>query len=225
MSFGDGVSFLTWKTKRCVIRYDGTGFRELTSGKFADFNPTFLRDGMNRSVFNRHNSHGKHQCEIFITTIDASPGAEVRVSHPTIKSYEWVYSSLKAGRLSIHRIESEEREVCLLKPNPGGLGEYERVSMPSNRHIHKANISPSETKILYMLECDDDLTSYGDVQIAWARFDAPGLRVYDEQVITDSGPDTVVEYPKWSEDEELIVYDSNKLQGGGPVSTLRVPPR
>jgi len=218
--FGDGVSFLTWKTKLCVINYEGGGFRELTSGEFSDFNPTFMRDGSNRIVFNRHNREGKHECEIFMTTIDASPGDEQKVSHPTINSYEWVYSSLKDGRLFVHRIETEAREVYLLKPNPGGLGEYQRVSMPSNKHIHKANISPSETKITYMLDHDDDWTTYEDVQIAWAKFDAGRLRVYDEQVITKADPNTVVEYPKWSPDEDVIIYDSNKLHGGGLLYQL-----
>lgn len=41
------------------------------------------------------------------------------------------------------------------------------------------------------------------------------LGVYDEQVIAEYDPETVVEYPKWSRDEELIIRDSNKLQKGG----------
>jgi hypothetical protein len=135
-SFGDGVSFLTWTTKLCVVNYEGGGFRELTSGEHADFNPTFMRDGTNTIVFNRYHRETK-TCEIYITTPDASPGDEVKVSHPIIDSYEWVYSSLKDGRLFVHRIETDAREVYLLKPNPGGLGEYQRISMPSNKHIHR----------------------------------------------------------------------------------------
>ena len=219
-SWGDGASFLTWKTKLCVINWNGTGFRELTSGEFSDFNPTFTRDGTNRIIFNRYNRHGTDGCEIFVTTLDASPGDEQKISHPTIDSYEWVYSSLKDGRLFVHRIETKEREVYFLDPNPGSLGEYQRISMPSSKHVHKANISPSETKITYMLDHDDDWTSYEDVQIAWAKLDVPGLRVYDEKTIAERDPKIVVEYPKWNHDETVIIYDSNKLHGGGLLYQL-----
>lgn len=46
------------------------------------------------------------------------------------------------------------------------------------------------------------------------------IRIYDEQVITECDPQTVVEYPKWSRDESLIIYDSNKLHGGGQLYQL-----
>ncbi|MBW2093159.1 MAG: PD40 domain-containing protein, partial [Deltaproteobacteria bacterium] len=213
LTYGDRT-FKTWKTKICVINYDGSGFRELTSGEFTDYNPTFMRDGTNRIVFNRYNRHGMGRCEIYMTTPSASPGEEIKISHPTIPAYEWVYSSLKDGHLFIHRIQSAEREVYLLKPNPGGLGEYQRVSMPTTNYIHKANISPDETKITYMFDNDNNGATYNDVQIAWAKFDPKGPRVYDQKLITPYNLERTDAYPKWSPDGSLIIYHSNRMHNG-----------
>jgi hypothetical protein len=208
-TYGDGT-FETWRTAIHVVNVDGSGVRQLTSGDFADYNPTFLRDGSNRIAFSRYNRTGKRHSEIFLTSSKAEIGAEQRVSHPTIPAYEYVYSSLKDGRLLIHRIESEEREVYLLSPAPGGLGRYERVRMPSNHYVHKLCISPSETKITYMFDNDNNGATYNDVQIAWARFDARSPRVWDQKLITPDDRATIDEYPKWSPDETMVLYDSDK---------------
>ncbi len=212
MTYGDG-SFETWRTALCVIGFDGSNFRQLTSGKYVDYNPTFMRDGTNRIVFNRYNQYGKRNAQIFLTTISGSPGSEQKVSHPTEPSYEWVYTSLKDGRLFVHR----HWKVYLLTINPGGLGTYEEVAMPTTNYFHKANISPSETKITYMFDNDDDGATYNDAQIAWAKLDVKGLRVYDQVLITDKNLDTIEEYPKWNADGTIIYYDSNKAGAGGTL--------
>jgi hypothetical protein len=206
-----GETIVDWKTKICIINYDGSGFRELTSGNYMDANPTFMRDGTNRIIFNRINYPIN---EIYITKLESSPGDEVIVSDPTIP--EWVYSSLKDGRLFIHRFNWDgSRDVFLLKPNPGGLGEYQQISMPTTNYIHKVSISPSETKITYMFDNDNIETTYSDAQIAWAEFDVENLRVYDQKLITKYNASTVEEYPKWNHDETLIIYDSDKSGDGG----------
>jgi len=216
VTYGDG-RFETWRTAICVIGTDGTGFRQLTDGRSADYNPTFMRDDTNRIVFNRYNRTGRRESEIYMTSPGSEIGAERKVSHPTVPAYEWVYSTLKDGRLFVHRIQSQEREVYLLTPKPGGLGQYERVTMPSNQYFHKACISPSETKITYMYDQDNNGATYADARIAWARFDAKALKVHDQKLITPDSPTTIEEYPKWSPDESMVLYDSNKANGGGEI--------
>ncbi len=49
-----GRTFDTWKTKLCVVAADGSGLRELSNGAYADFNPTWTRDGTDRVIFNRY---------------------------------------------------------------------------------------------------------------------------------------------------------------------------
>jgi len=212
-TFGDGT-FETWRTALYVVNTDGSGLRQMTSGDYTDYNPTFMRDGSNRIAFNRYNRIGWRTSEIYLTSPDAKIGAEQRVSHPTVPAYEWVHSSLKDGRLFIHRIQSEEREVYLLTPIPGSLGKYERVQMPSNHFVHKVCISPSETRITYMFDNDNNGATYNDVQIAWAKFDAKSLRVYDQKLVTPDDPATIDEYPKWSPDETMVLYDSDKAAPG-----------
>jgi Tol biopolymer transport system component len=219
LTYGDGT-FESWRTAICVINTDGTGFRQITDGKHSDYNPTFMRDGSNRIAFNRYNDTGKHECKIFLTTVSSKAGEEQQVSHPTISSYEWVYSSLKDGRLFVHRIESAAREVYLLTPNPGGLGKYERVQMPSNQYFHKACISPSESRITYMYDQDNNGATYADARIAWAKFDVKSRRVFDQVLITEVSPKTIEEYPKWSPDESEVLYDSNKARGGGDIHQI-----
>jgi len=41
--------------------------------------------------------------------------------------------------------------------------------------------------------------------------------VYDQKLITDYNLKIEEEYPKWSQDETLVIYDSNKLSGGGDI--------
>lgn len=218
-TYGDGT-FEKWRTAIHVINVDGSGLRKLTSGEFADYNPTFLRDGSNRIAFSRYNQTGKRHSEVFLTTAEAGPGDEQRISHPTIPAYEYVYSSLKDGRLLIHRIETAEREVYLLTPRPGGVGKYERVTMPTNHYVHKLCLSPSETRITYMFDQDNNGATYNDVRIAWARFDAKSLRVWEEKLITPDDPATIDEYPKWSPDETMVLYDSDKAAPGKGVMQI-----
>jgi hypothetical protein len=53
-----GPEFAAWKTRLCTIRVDGTGLRELSAGRWADFNPTWTRDGTNQILFNRYAVRG-----------------------------------------------------------------------------------------------------------------------------------------------------------------------
>jgi hypothetical protein len=218
-TYGDG-SFETWRTAIHVIHADGSGLCRLTSGDYADYNPTFLRDGSKRIAFSRYNRTGRQHSEILLTTPDAEIGAEQLISHPTIPAYEYVYSSLKDGRLLIHRIESLEREVYLLTPAPGGLGTYERVEMPTNHYVHKLCVSPSETRITYMFDNDNNGATYNDVQIAWAKFSAEELRVWDEKLITPDDPATIDEYPKWSPDETMVLFDSDQAAPGRGIMQI-----
>jgi hypothetical protein len=123
-----GAEFAQWKTKLCVIRADGTGLRELTNGSYADFNPTWTRDGTNLIIFNRYAVRGADANDIFFISPTGSVGDEVRVSNPDNR-YEWGFSGLRDGRLFIDRVSwataPPQARSFLLTPNPGGIGTYE----------------------------------------------------------------------------------------------------
>jgi Tol biopolymer transport system component len=208
-----GSAFYLWKTRLCVINSDGTRFRELTDGRFADFNPTWTRDGTNRILFNRYAVRGSDSNDIYWIEPTGSIGNEVMLSNIEGR-YEWVFSGLKDGRLFIDRVNFAATGPArvrsfLLTPNPGGVGTYEEITRPTIKFWHKLSVSPSETKVAYMLDNDDNMSSYEDVVLYYADFDVVTRTVSNPVAITVDDPRSVEEYPRWSADESLIIYDSN----------------
>lgn len=73
-------------TKICVINANGTGFKELTSGKQGDFNLTWIRDGSNKIIFIRYLKKTK-QWQTYMTSPMAKAGEEQLISDST-KTHE-----------------------------------------------------------------------------------------------------------------------------------------
>ena len=93
--------FHVWKAAICVINADGSAFRQLTEGKYADFNPTWTRDGSKKVIFSRYARKGPRHCEVFITSPDAKPGDEQLISEPGFPYFEWAMSALADGRIFV----------------------------------------------------------------------------------------------------------------------------
>ncbi|HVO20603.1 MAG TPA: hypothetical protein VMU15_15195, partial [Anaeromyxobacter sp.] len=96
----------------------------------------------------------------------------------------------------------------LFTPRPGETGVYEEVERPIRRFWHKLSVSPSETKVVYLLDTKENL-SYYDAVVQIADFDAARRTVSNPVSITDPKPTCIHEYPRWSPDEQYVVYDSN----------------
>ena len=205
-----GRGFHTWRTQICVVNIDGTGLRELTNSDFPHFNPTWTRDGSNQIIFNRRSTERGWKNQIFIIPPDGKVGDEQLVSHPSNDFYEWAFSGLKDGRIFIDRKGSDFAKSFLLTPNPGKLGKYEEIKRPTEKLWHKLSVSPSETKVAYMLDNDRKLYTYKDVVIAVADLDIASLRVENQIIITEMNTDYICEYPRWTPDESSVIYDSNR---------------
>ncbi len=209
-----GPEFAQWKTKLCVINANGSGLRELTDGAAADFNHTWTRDGTNMILFNRYAVDHPGSNDIYLTSPTATPGEEVLLSHPD-HDFEWAMSGLSDGRIFIDRIvfpfaAPPKVRSFLMTPNPGGIGHYEELIRPTTKMWHKLSVSPDETKVAYMLDNNDDMSSYADVVLYYADFDKERLVVENPVAITEKSPESVEEYPRWSADGSLIIYDSNR---------------
>ena len=208
-----GQTFADWKTKLCVIGTDGSGLRELSEGRYADFNPTWTRDGTNRIILNRYAVGGSDRNDVYLMPPDGRPGDEVLVSNPANR-YEWGFSGLVDGRLFVDRVSwstgAPVARSFLLTPRPGGIGVYQEIARPTTQLWHKLSVSPSETKVAYMLDFDGDMSTYKDVVLYYADFDARRLVVSNPVPITGNDPNDICEYPRWSADESLILYDSNR---------------
>lgn len=209
-SLHEGNGFHTFRTKICVINTDGSGYRELTSGQYPDFNPTWTRDATKQILFNRYAKDGSGLMQIYRISPNGSPGDENLVSDPQYLYYEWACSGLKDGRIFVDRLDASGAKSYLLTPNPGQAGTYEEITRPTNLPWHKLTVSPSETRVAYMLDNDGDVRTYNDSVICFADFDLNTLTISNQVQITNYNIKYVDQYPSWSPDENLIIYDSGK---------------
>jgi hypothetical protein len=204
-----GADFKDWRSMICVINADGTGFRELTPADLPNFNPTWTRDGSNRIIFNRFSPTGDSSNQVYWTLPTAVPGDEELLSDPDTLCFEWANSGLRDGRIFVDRLANAGFQSFLLTPDPGKAGKYEEIERPTSYYWHKLSVSPSETKVAYMLDKDNNIPSYEDSAICYAAFDVEALRISDQVQITPDDP-SIQEYPAWNQDESVIVYDSNE---------------
>jgi len=234
----DAGAFIYWRAALMVARADGEGVRQLTDGAGRDFNPTWTRDGTDRILFNRYGVGDEpDRCEVWVTSPDAAPGDEERLSSPSNR-YEWVDAGLRDGRLFVDtavwsRLGGGRMRSFLLTPRPHQAGTYEELQRPTRAMWHKLSVSPSETKVAYMQDVGGNLGDYSDDLLYWAELDKENRAVKNPVRITGpTGRRCVNEYPRWSADEELILYDSSC--GGVPRvyayrladgATVEVPPR
>jgi Tol biopolymer transport system component len=205
-----GSDFKDWRSTICVINADGSGFRELTSAEVPNFNPTWTRDGSNRIIFNRFSPRGDSRNQIYWISPTASPGDEELISDPDYMSFEWANSGLRDGRIIVDRLRDTTFQSFLLTPDPGKKGRYEEIERPTSFAWHKLSVSPSETKVAYMLDKDNNIPTYNDSVICFAEFDVEALRISGQVQVTPDDLGSIQEYPAWNRDESLIVYDSNE---------------
>jgi effector-binding domain-containing protein len=206
-----GPEFKDWRTRICVIKVDGTGLRELTSGAHADFNPTWTRDGTQRIVFNRYSPQGGWHNRAYWISPNAAPGEEQLVSDPSYPHFEWVTGALRDGRLLVDRVTPTSVDSYLLRPDPGRAGHYEHLKRPTTQVWHKLTVSPSERRVAYMLDRDRNSATYEDVVLCYADLDLATRAIANQVEITETRAGVVHEYPAWSHDETLVYYDSNVL--------------
>lgn len=205
----DAGTTALWKTKICVINIDGTGFKELTDATFANFNQTWTRDGTELIMFNRYDNTDSSN-RIFFIDPNGNIGDEQLVSDVS-QGHEWAFCGLKDGRIFIDRFNNQGYKSFLLTPNPGNIGKYEEIIRPTTYVWHKLSLSPSETKICYMLDMEKIASeNYADSVLYYADFDIETLVVSNPVKITNLDLKYIDMYPRWSSDESIIVYDSNR---------------
>jgi hypothetical protein len=210
-----GSTFDGWRNAICVIHADGSQPTALSTGAYTDFSPTWTRDGTNRVIFNRYGMRGITSNDVYMISSDGAPGSEVLISTPA-NGYEHSFSGLKDGRLFIDRIDwSGGRPTAksfLLTPRPGGSPNYQEITRPISEHQlwQAVSVSPSETKIAYMLDGNADMVSRNDDVLYYADFDVNTRMVSHPVAITTYDLSQVSENPSWSADESMIIYDSNR---------------
>lgn len=200
---GFGIS----KTNIAVINADGTNLRLLTSGDYADFNPTWTRDGSNMILFTRYERVPHDMMKMYMISPNGSPGDEIPISDPSLQYSEWAASGLRDGRVFIDQIGGGFRSF-LLTPNPGEKGAYEEVQRNTSYYWHKLSVSPNETKVAYMRYGAND-RPFEDAVICYADFDVDARVISNHVQVTEANPNCIFEYPRWSRNEEYLIYDCN----------------
>ncbi|MGC9159416.1 MAG: TolB family protein [Terracidiphilus sp.] len=219
-----GSTFDQWKTAICVIHSDGSQPTVLTSGQYADFDPTWTRDGTNRIIFNRYAVRGNTSNDIYIIappnvlshmiSPQGAVGTAVLVSSGY--GYEHAYSGLKDGRIFIDRINWASghpySESFLMTPHPGSDPTYEEITrpIPHSQAWQQVSVSPDETRIAYMLDATDDFVAKNGNVLYYADFNVNTRVVSNPVAITTADPAHVSENPAWSADGSTILYDSNR---------------
>jgi len=196
-----------WKTSIGVINSDGSGLRFLTSGDYPDFNPTWTRDGTNMIIFMRYSGIPDQKLKIYMISPDGSSGDEILVSDPSFRYHEWACSGLKDGRLFIDRTGYGFQNF-LLTPSHGKKGTYEEIRRPTSLYWHKLSVSPSETKVAYMLYAPNE-RPWEDAIICYADFDVDTRIISNQVVVTEANPNCIFKYPSWTKDEKYLIYDCN----------------
>jgi hypothetical protein len=216
----DAKPFHLYRTQICVVNSDGTGFRELTDATNPNVNPTWTRDGTNMILFNRLSKSKFGNARIFMISPNAEINDTLLISNP--EKFEWVESGLKDGRIFIFRINRAKYVMNHIIPfvtwpnvqsyhilDPA-TRTYYSIKRPNKYPTHKLSLSPSETKVVYMKDFDGKLHTYNDAIIAYAEFDSESLGVKNEVEISTRDKDHIDMYPRWSADENYIIFSSSR---------------
>jgi Tol biopolymer transport system component len=210
-----------WKTAIFVINVDGTGFHELTDGTRTDFNPTWTRDGRNTPVWNRKNDQTGGYF-VMRGKVGDKPGKEVALTDPSF--HTWAHSCLKDGRILVNAAHTTQGwGVYLLTLKDGEKPVYERVEceLAKQGQLHRASISPSETKICFEFLLGSTFKEPGHTLYV-ADFDSEKRTIANLQVIAnEAGKPFWYAYPRWIEGEAAVVYHLNQ-SGKGDLFVYRL---
>ena len=217
-----------WKTAICIVRPDGSGFRQLTSGSFADYDPTWSREGSNFIILNRF-SREKWKCFIYRTGVNSKPGEEELISDPEYSEYGHSYT--KDGRILANSDREKDRMLSyalssgpesdgfykppilyFLTPETGKIGKYERLKFSYKLYpwASRLALSMDESRIVYELDSPYGSFSYNGHPIVFARIDVKDGVVSNPVTVSQTRFDHISIHPVFSADGKGIVYFSNK---------------
>ncbi len=223
-----------WKTSVCIMKPDGSGFRQLTGGNYTDFDPTWSREGSNFIIFNRFDRQ-KWRWYIYRTAPESKAGDEALISDPDYS--ETGYTSLKDGRIIISSIRGDDAVraylfssspendgyyrppyMYFLTPYQGRKGRYEPVKFKYKLEALPAHLTLSQDESLITYELD---FSFGAQGIWEAGFNTAGRSLALADIDTQAGTVSnsiiyaksdvsIILMPSFVKDGKGIIYQSNK---------------
>ncbi len=223
-----GWDISRWKTAIFIVKPDGSELRQLTSGKFTDYNPTWSREGSNFIIINRYEK-SLNRCYIYRTTPDSKPGDEILISDPNYSEFGNTCS--KDGRILVTSDRFRDKIpgyvlssspvkegyfeppfVFIMTPDPGHAGRYEQIrfqhklpALPS-----RVNLSESERLVAYEVDNSWGNFSYSGHPLVIAEIDLKGLVVSNEVTVHETPGNVCSIYPTFTKDEKGIIYCDNR---------------
>jgi len=197
-----------WITAICTIKADGSGFHQLSSGHFTDFNPTWSRDGKNTPLWNRKTSAGRYR--VMASKVGGAPGEEIALTGEGYSS--WVHSSLRDGRLLVSSAPPQQARGYFLM-SAGDVPGFERIEgeLLQKGSMDRVSISPSETKVCFEYQQGFESRGMAGRTLYVAEFDARRRLITNAQAIANKeGKPHWIAYPRWVDGEEAIVYHSGE---------------
>jgi len=198
-----------WKTQIHIINVDGTGLHPLTDGTHTDFNQTWTRDGTNTPIWNRRHPE-RVSFQVMASKVGNKPGQEIAL---TDKSYHtWAYSCLIDGRILVQCAHPQQGwGYFLMTPNPGGKPSFERIEceLATGGILDRVSISPSETRVCFEYQKGFKHNMTGRT-LYIADFDAKKPSITNARPFAnEEGANRWFAYPRWSKDEQVIVYHAS----------------
>jgi hypothetical protein len=210
-----------WKTAIFILNADGTGFHQLTDGTRTDFNPTWTRDGRNVPIWSRRNeSTGGYF--VMSGKVGDKPGQEVRLTDEAF--HTWAHSCVRDARILVNAAHPRLGwGVYLLSMKNGGNPVYEPVECELSKtgQLHRASISPGETKICFEFLRGSTFKEPGHI-LYIADFDADKRTITNLTAIAnEEGKPNWYAYPRWVDGESAVVYHANRT-GKGELFVYRL---
>ncbi len=199
-----------WKSSIFIIHIDGTGFHKLSDGTRTDFNPTWTRDGLNTPVWNRKNDKTGGYC-VMQSRVGGKPGEEMPLTDESF--HNWAHSCLMDGRILVNATHpTMGRGVFLMTRGADAKPRYQRLQweLGAEGQMHRASISPSETKICFEFLRGDKFTEPGHTLYV-ADFNARNHTISNLKAIANqAGKPIWFAYPRWIDGESAVVYHSGE---------------
>ena len=200
-----------WHTAICVINADGTGFRQLTEGNYADYNPTWTKDGTHRVIYSRYFPLRSRSVIHRIDLMRSDVKDEI-ISDP--KRSEYAMSTLKDGRILIQ----SNRAIFtgfywLFTPaNENASETYVPIQygVKLKGTMDRCSFNPDETKVCYEYKPGFSTFSYIGKVIYLADFDPEKGIISNPRPISPIASEAMTLYPRWTTDGASVVYHSNR---------------
>ncbi|MCA9048701.1 MAG: hypothetical protein KDA89_08230, partial [Planctomycetaceae bacterium] len=198
-----------WLTQIHVINVDGTALHPLTDGTHTDFNQTWTRDGHNTPIWNRRHPD-KVSFQVMASKVGNKPGQEIAL---TDSSYHtWAYSCLTDGRILVQCTHPQQGwGYYLMTPNPGGEPRFQRIrcELAKTGILDRVSISPGETKVCFEYQNGFEYHNTGRT-LYIADFDQEEPSITNAKAFAnEKGADRWFAYPRWTKDEQAIVYHAS----------------